>query len=157
VEVFRALTNSTLSKPNDPHDRLVGIVTSAFGFLEEKCGRRPIIDGKTSFITVAYVCSSVTIEVELDLRELVSFARICRTVGGKPPPGHEVYRGQVMRVYLHEGLYRLGGDYLSVVRRLRAATTKSGYDAMEEQITLSAEVLEESFDAIVDGLNRVLS
>ncbi|MBC6458888.1 hypothetical protein [Actinomadura sp. HBU206391] len=62
------------------------------------------LDERGTQTVLAYVRPEITLELELDWREETAFMLVCRTVGGRPPPGYYRHDGRLMRMHLAEAL-----------------------------------------------------
>lgn len=129
----------------------------ALSFLEGDRQSRLVLDSTGDRTVRAYVGERLTIEVELDWREGSAFILICRTVRGGRPPGYYVHEGQRVRLHLAEALQRFGDRYAADITALRAATSRTGPDAMIEQVGLGADVLRRSYSDIRDRLDVLMT
>jgi hypothetical protein len=121
---------------SDPwgRDALVQQVRESFEFLESRLIQPVLLDEDPFRTVVAYVLDPLTIELELDWRDLIVTLLLCRTVDRGRPPGYYFHEGRPMRVHLALALDGGNQDDRSIAARLRKAVGKSGPEAMENQV-----------------------
>ncbi|WP_460704745.1 hypothetical protein [Myceligenerans halotolerans] len=67
---------------------------------------------------LVFVMDPITIEVQFEWREVIVDVLLCRTVGGRRPPGWYAHGGKKMRVLLWQALKEGPDEYQGLASRL---------------------------------------
>ena len=132
------------------------LVLDKFSFLQDKLGLdKPILNRDTWNTTVSYLSKEISIEIELDWRDLDVFILITKLDKGKLPKGYYVSNGKTCRVHLEEVLQNnlnVGKNEIQeVIKSSKKKKQKRNRETMAARIAVYQKLLNNHAGAICNA------
>lgn len=124
-----------------------------FSFLQDEFGfGKPVLNKDTWNTTVSYLSKEISIEIELDWRDLDVFILITRLDNGKLPKGYYLFNGKTCRLHLEEVLQKKLNVEKSEIKGLlqsgKKKKRKRNQESMIEKLGSYQRVVQDYAEAI---------
>ena len=130
------------------------LVMEKLAFLQERYGfMSPIVNQDRWCTTISYLAADISIEIELDWRDLNMFVLVTNLENGRLPSGYYVSNGKISRMHLEKvlkGALGVNPEYIKKVLGFMPDHRKRGPSTFEKRLDAYLVLIRDHITAICE-------